>query len=61
MANPKSLAESKGNILTGSKKNGSTIHPSSIQKGTGSGNLYKHVPANAVDKQNVKSHGKYGI
>ena len=44
-----------------SRKNGSNIHPSSIQKGTGSGNLYNHVPKNAVDKQDVKSHGKYGI
>jgi hypothetical protein len=61
MANPKSLLESKGNILTGSKKAGHNIHPSSIKPGTGSGNLYKHVPQNAVDKQNVKSHGKYGI
>jgi hypothetical protein len=60
MANPKSLLESKGNILTGNKKNGTTIHPTSI-KPSGSGNLYKYVPKNAIDKQNVTSHGKYGI
>ena len=53
--------EVKGNILTGSKANGHNIHPSSEKPSTGSGNLYKHVPSNAIDKQNVKSHGKYGI
>jgi hypothetical protein len=51
----------KGAMLTGSKKNGSTVHESSIKPGTGSGNLYNHVPKNAIDKQDVKSHGKYGI
>lgn len=41
----------KGNILTGSKKNGTTIHPSSVKKGSGSGNLYNHTPRVVVDKQ----------
>lgn len=58
MANPKSLLEQKGNILTGSKKNGSTIHPSSVKPGTGSGNLYNHVPKNAIDKTNIQSYHK---
>ncbi len=44
-----------------SRKNGTTIHPSSQKPSTGSGNLYNHVPKNAIDKQDVKNHGKYGI
>jgi hypothetical protein len=52
--------EAKGNILTGSKASGHNIHPSS-QKPSSSGNLYKYVPKSAIDKQDVKSHGKYGI
>lgn len=60
MENPKSLAASKGNILSGAKKDGSSIHPSSA-KPSSSGNLYQYVPKNAIDKQDVKSHGKYGI
>lgn len=58
MSNPKSLAASKGNILTGSKPNGTTIHESSIKPSSGSGNLYKYVPQNAVDKQNISSFHK---
>ena len=60
METPKSLAASKGNILSGAKKSGHNIHPSSA-KPSSSGNLYQYVPKNAVDKQDVKSHGKYGI
>lgn len=60
MANPKSLLESKGNILTGAKKDGHNYHEPSAKPST-SGNYYNYVPKNAVDKQDVKSHGKYGI
>lgn len=60
MENPKSLSSSKGNILAGGKKVGTTIHESSA-KPSSSGNLYKYVPKDAIDKQDVKSHGKYGI
>jgi len=36
-----------------SRKNNTTIHPSSIKKGTGSGNLYSQQSkvGNVVDKQ----------
>ncbi len=50
METPKTLAASKGNILTGAKKAGTTIHPSSA-KPSSSGNLYQYVPKSAIDKQ----------
>jgi hypothetical protein len=41
----------------GKKKSGHNIHPSSVKPGTGSGNLYKHLPKSpVVDKQ--KYHNK---
>lgn len=58
MKHVKSSLESKGNILTGGKKVGTTIHESSIKPGTGSGNLYNHVPKNAVDKTNISGYTK---
>lgn len=46
---------------SGNTKNGTTIHESSIKPGTGSGNLYNHVPQNAVDKENTPKRTGYGI
>jgi len=41
----------KAPMLTGAKKDGSSIHPSTAQKGTGSSNYYNHVPKSAIQNQ----------
>jgi hypothetical protein len=41
----------KAPMLTGAKKVGTDIRPSSAQKGTGSANYYNHVPKSSIQNQ----------
>jgi len=40
--------------------NGTTIHPSSIKPGSGSGNLYRKSKP-SIDNENPPRHSKYGV